>query len=127
MDESLSARALATKRIGELGDQLRAVNPALSPASARVQARKGTEDGRSWAAIERDPDAHLSMGEFVAKKQERAALAKLGYRTWDQAQAGLARTLASEKNISLSEGLALVEKIAPEVCAQALRERRRVA
>jgi len=124
MDEK-TIKQIAWEEIQRLGDQLRQADPGLnlSPQAARAKVMRETEQGKQLAALMRDPDALLTVSEFKAKANSKAALAALGVSSWDALVAKLAREYAKAAGTDHQTALSWVRKNCANVVEMSRRER----
>jgi hypothetical protein len=118
-------RDVAWAEICKLGVAQRESDPSLTPQAARLKAMR-TLKGQEWRAVYDDCDALLPPKAFIAKKQERAALAEQGASSWEGLASKLARDFIAARPDpprspmdNLQYGRRMVQTHAPHVWALA--------
>lgn len=96
--------------VQDLGAIIKQRNPALTTAEANTEALKTDEGGRLYK-LYNDPNAHLSVSEYLAHQRMLAKRRAAGFETWDQAVDNCAQLIAKRDDIAYPAAL---DKVATE-------------
>jgi len=125
MDHEKRVREFAWEAIMRGGEQLRQSDPGLqlTPAQARQKFTKETDQGKKLLDLYNNADSQLTVSEYRAKADSKAALATLGANSWDQLVSKLAKEVAAAKGLDHQQGLAFIRKHCPSIMKAYQQER----